>query len=150
MNYHEFLSNVQKTSSCWIWKGTRTKTKYGGYYGYASGTTRLAHRLSYELFVGSIPNGLHVCHHCDNGLCVNPRHLFLGTPNDNAKDRNQKNRQARGERMNTHKLTEKQIKDIRRLWKDGTKEVDIARQFNVTQANICYILKRKTWAWLPD
>ena len=96
-----FLLKVEITPGCWLWKGAvRQHTGYG--------TLRLdpthmvlAHRLSYELFVGDIPDGLHVCHHCDVRHCVNPAHLFTGTRSDNMKDAYDKGRLPHMQRLHT-------------------------------------------------
>ena len=75
-----FLDRVEITSGCWLWKGYCLPRGYG-----MLGRVR-AHRLSYELFVGPIPQGSLVCHHCDNPPCVNPEHLFLGDQSANILD----------------------------------------------------------------
>lgn len=77
---------------CWEWTASRNEARRG--YGQLNvdGRPVMAHRVMYELFVGPIPPGLCVCHHCDNPPCVRPDHLFLGTHGDNAKDRDMKGR----------------------------------------------------------
>jgi hypothetical protein len=86
-----FLEQVTRsTEGCWIWNGGREKAGYG--WIFVRGKKMAAHRLGYELFVGIIPSGLFVCHHCDNPPCVRPDHLFLGTRQDNFRDMRQKGR----------------------------------------------------------
>ncbi len=76
---------------CWIWlAGKRGNNSYGGFKPYTKYNPVLAHRFSYQLYVGDIPSNLKVLHKCDNPLCVNPNHLFLGTQLDNIKDRDKK------------------------------------------------------------
>lgn len=82
-----FWSKVDKTSDCWVWIGAKHPTGYGA-FGIGQ-VVHYAHRLSWELVNGPIPDGLFVCHNCPNGdnpSCVNPAHLFLGTQVDNMQD----------------------------------------------------------------
>ncbi len=88
-----FWAAVLKTNTCWLWQNVLDKDGYGkiNYPGPKAGYER-AHRYSWELHYGSIPEGMQVLHNCDNPLCVNPGHLFLGTNVDNAADRVSKGR----------------------------------------------------------
>jgi hypothetical protein len=81
---------ITKTASCWIWGGVRGTNGYGTIKKKSKAIR--AHRASYELFVGPIPDGMHVLHKCDNPLCVNPEHLFVGTHIDNMRDMEKKGR----------------------------------------------------------
>lgn len=98
------LSKVHKTDSCWNWTGQTVGRKADGKYGILMHDRKrwCAHRLFYHLLVGPIPVGIYVCHKCDNPRCVNPDHLFLGTPKDNTQDCVRKGRIRNGNMGKTH------------------------------------------------
>lgn len=79
-----FWSHVDKSGDCWIWTAAKKRRDYGGFVLHGKG--RYAHRVSWQITYGDIPDGMNVLHHCDNPSCVNPNHLFLGNQSDNARD----------------------------------------------------------------
>ncbi|HXI18492.1 MAG TPA: HNH endonuclease signature motif containing protein, partial [Chloroflexota bacterium] len=112
-----FWSAVQICAEvdCWEWQLFRDKRNYGR-VGIARGKSpQLTHRVAWELANGPIPDGLLVCHSCDNPPCCNPAHLFLGTDQDNVDDMRRKGRGAFGERSGGSKVTAEQVLEIRRL-----------------------------------
>ena len=138
---------------CWEWTGFKLGSYYGGmnigYTKLEDGTFKnkmaLAHRISYEIHFGAIPDGLHVCHHCDNPICVNPNHLFVGTIRDNIADRERKGRGARGSKNGRSKLTESQVVELRKRYANGESQKSLATAFGVTITTINHIVTGKTW-----
>jgi len=133
-------------NGCWEWTAHRNMNGYGTFR--LEGRTCLAHRAAWELAYGPIPDGIRVLHHCDNPSCVRPDHLFLGTQDDNIRDREEKGRggTARGERGGTAKLTEAQVLEIRRRADGGETQASLGTAFGVTQVNISHITRRRSWA----
>jgi HNH endonuclease len=134
-------------TACWDWTGS--KNSFG--YGHIQVNHRLvpAHRFSYELHYGPIPNGLFVCHHCDNPPCTNPLHLFLGNASDNSKDAADKGRLIPPHHVGSAhpqaKLTDRDVLEIRRRAGDGENPLDIARDFDVHFGTIYRVINRATW-----
>ncbi len=86
-----FFNKIEKTQDCWIWKGAKNKSGYGSFRHEGKHWMR-ANRVSYLLHKGDIPEGMLVCHSCDNPECVNPDHLHLGTPKSNMIERTERGR----------------------------------------------------------
>jgi hypothetical protein len=141
-----FLSHTNKNgeNGCWNWTGALYQNGYGVFtYRYRAVKV---HRYSYRLYRGQIPEGLEVCHTCDNKKCVNPEHLFLGTQQDNMTDMVNKGRSLTGEKGTNTKLTWEQVREIRKLYKTGKhSQYTLADLFNVSRSNIKFILNNKTW-----
>lgn len=108
-----------------------------------------AHRLAYVARYGDIPDDMLVCHTCDNRACVNPDHLFLGTPQDNMTDMVNKGRSLFGERNPKNKLSEADVMNIRRLYYDGDTASKIAVMYDTSQHYVYNIVWGKTWVHLP-
>ena len=112
-------------------------------------TQGLAHRFSYEKFIGPIPDGMHVCHKCDNKSCVNPDHFFLGTQADNMDDKVSKLRQNRGETHGRVKLSEVEVLQIKDILKSRAMTGRaIAKAYNVSAPLVCLIKSGKLWSHL--
>lgn len=162
-----FLAKVDKCgpltpklggTRCWQWTGGSRKTGYGSFkLKFSGGVEWSAHRASWILFRGSIPDGLYVLHRCDNPLCVNPDHLFTGTQLDNVHDMLAKNRSNytgprnphTGEQHHQSVLTESNVIEIRSLSDSGVSQRRIAQMFLVSQYTIWAIINRKKWRHIP-
>jgi len=126
---------------CWMWTASCDRDGYG--HLMVAGRLRVAHRLSWELHRGPIPDGRQVCHTCDTPACVNPDHLFLGTQRDNMRDCVAKGRMPRkGEDNNASKLTEVDVSAIRA---DPRLQREIAVDYGVTQPHISAIKRKENW-----
>lgn len=139
-----FWSKVDQSGECWIWTGALHWRGYG-LFGLRPGVLRRAHRISWELTNGPIPDGLWVLHKCDNRPCVRPSYLFLGTVQDNTDDRQRKSRQASGARCGSAKLSEEQVVAIRHARALGQSSNVLAAEYHVNRNTILNIGNRKTW-----
>lgn len=133
-------------SGCWLWGGSKMT---GDDYGRVrwQGRQLSAHRVSWEIHYGPIPDGLCVMHVCDNQRCVNPAHLRLGTVADNNADMTAKGRSTRGTRHPNAKLSEADVRAIRGLAGTASQET-LGRRFGVTQSAISDILVGRRWGHL--
>ena len=135
-----FWAMVHKTSEgCWIWTGSKNQYGYGQFW-YKLHRPQGAHRISYELVHGPIPDRICVLHRCDNPACVNPAHLFLGTPKDNTADCQTKGRHSPPPRA--PKLTED---DVRAIRVSSESQVALAAKYNVDPSTISNVLTRHSW-----
>lgn len=144
-----FWNKVEKTKTCWLWIGAKIGSKYGVIK--VNQKNILAHRFSWELHRGEIPegegfHGICVLHSCDNRNCVNPKHLFLGTQKDNMIDKVKKKRQAKGNKIRNSKLSKKDVQLIRKLYfDDRTYQRILGEKFGVSQMQISNIVRNKHW-----
>ncbi len=143
-----FWKHVNRAADdeCWTWTGSHDKGGYGLFYPERPQYPQTIHaqRFMYILQHGSIDKSLDVCHTCDNPGCVNPRHLFAGTTQDNMLDMTKKGRHG------TVKLTFEQVRDIRRRCAAGELQYRLAQEFNVVNSCICNVVNRKTFAFVED
>lgn len=159
-----FWSKVDKSGECWTWRAGFNPAGYGKFKLSYDGKSHTvpSHRVSFMLSNGSIPTGMVVCHKCDNPKCVNPSHLWLGTPAENMVDKVEKGRQARGHslsmaiagkiknqvrgtRCHSAILNERNIIEIREMIFAGMTQREVARMFGVSFQTICNIVNRKSW-----
>jgi len=135
----KFMSRFDEIGNCWVWRNARRYGKIEVNYKTVS-----VHRLAYEHWNGPIPEGMYVCHVCDNKACVNPAHLYLGTAADNAADAAAKGfyDHKPGEENNGAKLTTEQVLAIRA---DMRTQKVIATAYGVDPSTISHIKRRKRW-----
>ena len=135
---------------CWLWQRATNGIGYGTLT--INGRRQYAHRLAYTLYIGPIPCGMCVCHHCDNPGCINPDHLFAGTRSDNMRDCANKGRHRPpivsfpGESNPSAKLKETDIIEIRKLLSSGMTQRLIANKYHISQAIISLINNNLAWS----
>jgi len=133
-------------NGCMLWIGGKGKQGHGRFeYNNRLGG---AHRYSYELHIGEITKGMFVCHKCDIPSCVNPEHLFLGSPKDNMIDAKNKGRGncGRFENHGSAKLSKEEVKQIRDLYNSNIySQAELSRLYNIKPPAMGSIVHNKTW-----
>ncbi|MDN7445926.1 HNH endonuclease [Burkholderia multivorans] len=150
--FPRFWSKVDRRGpdECWLWTAAIHSSGYGKFgAGGKYGKTLLAHRVSYEIANGSVPDGLWVLHRCDVRLCCNPKHLFAGTPLDNVVDMMDKGRfrgyDKSGEANPAARLRKEQVIEIRQLLAVGTSQKAIAERFDISRQLVSAIKCGEVW-----
>lgn len=150
-----FWRNVEKGDSCWLWAAGRFSD--GMRYGqFRVGRKKWkAHRVAWVITNGKIPDGLRVCHHCDNPICVRPGHLFLGTDYENAIDRTRKGRTRNGSREHAYlwrhernpaaKITLEDAREIRLLRTSGMSFTAIGEAYGISKSQARNIITGVSW-----
>lgn len=159
-----FASRVERTDTCWLWRGSQFRQGYGRIC--VKSKITVAHRVAWELRTGEpIPSGFEILHTCDNPPCVRNDdegtyelngllylrygHLYIGTNEDNHRDKVSKRRHPFGTAINTSKLVPSQVITIRRRFADGEGRGPLAREFGVSWENINSIVTRESWKHVP-
>ncbi len=136
-----FNKFVIKQDGCWDWRGSKKKKLP---YGMMTirGKEYMAHRVSYMIHIGEIPEGRVVLHKCDNPPCSNPDHLYVGTYQDNQDDKRERGR------CKVEKLSVEQVIQIKSLLSEGFSCHEVSRRFKCSPTNICNIKNGKIWKWV--
>lgn len=141
-----FMPGGPPRSGCWDWTGST------GYRGYGQihmdGAHISAHRTSYRLFVGPIPEGLEILHSCDRPICVQPAHLSPGTHQKNMAEASERGMLKVGRDRKNTKLSEDDVRKIRRLRASGVPQHEVARRFDISVGAVGHIIHRRTWTHL--
>jgi hypothetical protein len=138
---------INPKTNCWEWTGTSCHGRYGMVRAW--GKKRLAHRVSYQIFRGEIPDDLEVLHGCDNGICINPDHLHLGTHSQNMKEAVERGRinpsLRSGENHPMARLTETIVRQIRERARNGERAKPIADAMELNLNTVCDVITGRTW-----
>lgn len=147
---NRFWAKVWKSDGCWEWQGYRTPTGYGKFR--YNGHSRRAHRVAWELTHGTIPEGRHVLHDCDNPSCVRPDHLHLGDQASNMGEMFARGRRvATAEKNNAWKLTAEKVREIRACYAKGNVSARaLAQIYKVHHSYISYLVRGKGWEYLGE
>ena len=145
--YSLFLSKVRSdnfcSDACWEWTGCKKDNGYG--HIRVDGRSTSAHRYAYQLFVGPTPDGMDVCHTCDNRSCVNPDHLFLGTRTDNMRDAKMKGRTAGGHRFH---LKPNQVRSIVQRLESGQSARKVSQDLDINYGTVSAIKAGRSYSHL--
>jgi hypothetical protein len=158
VNADLFWAKVQigTPNECWLWTAGKFQRGYGGFS--VAGSVKKAHRISLALCGVDVPDDAFVCHKCDNPSCVNPSHLFVGSPKDNTADMIAKgrkhslkgtkvdpNKTIKGDKHGRAKLNVTDVLAIRQMLEAGMSQSQIAKTMNVSQTCISKISRRARW-----
>lgn len=141
---------INTPDQCWYWMGASNLNKGGKRYGCFAfnGKNQGSHRVSYQIHKGQIPEGLSVLHSCDNSLCVNPNHLFTGTPQANSKDMVNKGRSLKGESHPNRRYSDKLVIDIRSDYCKGFPRRYLVEKYGIAISAFKSIIRKDTWVHL--
>lgn len=152
-----FEKNVIRQEGCWGWNGSKSRGGYGVMTCKRAIGSDRAHRASWIIHKGKIPDGMHVCHTCDNPICTNPGHLWLGTHRQNNDDKIAKGREAKtipprkiGVENSGAKLSDEQVKEIKFLLEKGLTSRDIGKQYGVSKTTILRIKNKTHWKHIGE
>jgi hypothetical protein len=139
------MVDVGLHSNCWEWQGNKPDGRYGHFS--FNGKAIKAHRWIYELCCGRIPDSMVIRHRCDNPSCVNPRHLTIGTPKDNANDMHERGRASnrQGEKHPMARIDESAVIQIRKRAELGESYVKIAAAYAISHQQVGKIVRRENW-----
>lgn len=153
--FNNMVSRGAEDDACWQWGGSKDRAGYGKLHVDRKGHPRKAHRVSWTIHNGEIPDGLHVLHRCDNRECTNPRHLFLGTHIENMADAKAKSRPMGprpgavsvnvGESNPRAKLTRAKVEHIRSAVAAGETQRSVADRFGVSQQAVSKVVHGLRW-----
>lgn len=153
--YERFWEKVDSShgqGACWLWLGVRTRGGYGRITVHTSDGKRQfpAAKVAWELENGPAPVGMWALHKCDNPACVNPSHIFMGTPKQNSEDMSRKRRGLHGERRGRGVMTESDVIQLRALRSLGVSLADLCRMFDFPKVTVHKAVTGTTWAHIPE